>query len=305
MKTKLLFSLVFLYALILNAQNYIINNDFETDVLGTLPAGWVLKYNGTGDANQKVVDNPIYNGIKAFQMEGQTSWTAETYKTPSSIPNLVTIETWVNPEKILGGLTGGFGLANVNAGAWGTYTSELQFFNGKISTLYLGGSTYVIQDYTPGNWYHLKMEHDLTARTYKVYIDGIQVSGDNGSEVITEFPMHPTVNSLHLRLIAGNYGTTKMTWDDIKVYETPNLAVSKKTINTNNYYVKKKILHFTNTQNLSNIKKIEIYNLLAHKVFESNIIQKETDISFLNQGIFILKVDSKNNGIETKKFVIQ
>ncbi|MCB0463438.1 MAG: LamG-like jellyroll fold domain-containing protein [Flavobacteriaceae bacterium] len=206
------------------SQGFIVNDDFETDALGTIPNGWILKYNGTGDANQKVVDSPVYNGIKAFQMEGRSGWASEFYKIPTSIPNLVTIEAWVNPEKILSGLAGSIGLGDFTVGTWGTRTSRLQFFNGKISTLYQGGSTYIIQDYVSGNWYHFKMEHDLTAKTYKVYINGALVSGDNGSEIISEFPMHPSVNSIHLMLAAGNSGTTKMTWDDIKLYETKDLV---------------------------------------------------------------------------------
>ncbi len=69
MKTKLLF-LSALFTTLLSAQTFIINDTFETDILGSFPTGWNLRYNGTGNANQKVVDNPVHNGTQSFQMEG-------------------------------------------------------------------------------------------------------------------------------------------------------------------------------------------------------------------------------------------
>ncbi len=211
----------------LNAQNYIFNDSFESDVLGAKPEGWIMKYNGTGTANQKVVDTPVMYGTHAFQMEGRSSWASEFYKVPSEMPDEVTLEAWINAEKSLSGLTGSIGLGNFTVGTWGTRTSRLQFFGGKISATYYSGSqgpVYIIQDYVPGTWYHVKMAHNLTARTYKVFIDGVQVSGTDGSTTVSEFPMAQTVESIHVMLAAGNSGTTKMFFDDIRLYETSHLV---------------------------------------------------------------------------------
>lgn len=207
----------------LNSQVYIINDSFEDETLGAFPSGWIMKYNGTGDANQKVVDTPVKNGIQAFQMEGQSGWASEFYKVPAAMPDKVTLEAWVNVEKTLSGLAGSIGLGNFTVGTWGTRTSRLQFYAGKIVATYSSNTTgpeYVIGDYVPGTWYHIKMEHDLTARIYKVYIDGVQVSGTDGASTISDFPMHPSVESIHVMLTAGNSGTTKMFFDDIRLYQT-------------------------------------------------------------------------------------
>ena len=219
MGTKLLF-LSIIFTSLLSAQTYIINDDFENGILGNHPIGWIMKYNGTGTVNQKIVDIPVKNGIKAFQMEGASNWSSEFYQAPTALPNLVTVEAWVNPEKILSGISGSIGLGNYNVGSWGTRTSNVQFVGNRISTQYQDGLVYDIQSYTPGIWYHFKLEHDLTAKTYKVYINGNQVSGTNGSNTISIFPMHPNVASLHVILLAGNSGVVKMLWDDVKVYET-------------------------------------------------------------------------------------
>ena len=119
------------------SQTYIVNDDFEGDALGSVPNGWVQKHSGTGTANQKVVNNPVYNGIQAFQTEGASSWASTYYKVASSMPNQVTLEAWVMPEKVLSGLVGTIGLGNVHVGTWGTYTSRLCFTNGVLLATYL------------------------------------------------------------------------------------------------------------------------------------------------------------------------
>ena len=200
-------------------------SSFESDDLNTAPAGWIQKYDGTGTANQVVVDDPVKNGVKSFQMEGASSWASEYYRRPATMPTEVTLEAWVNCEKILSGLAGSIGVGNFNVGSWGTRTSRLQFTNGKISATYSDGPTYEIMDYTPGQWYHVKMIHDLANRSYQVYINNVQVSGTNGSETTYDFPMHPSVETIDVMLCAGNSGTTKMFFDDILLSEKGDFEV--------------------------------------------------------------------------------
>lgn len=200
-------------------------SSFESDNLNNAPADWIQKYEGTGTANQIVVNNPVKNGIKAFQMEGASGWASEYYRRPETMPTEVTLEAWVNCEKILSGITGSIGVGNFNVGTWGTRTSRLQFYNGKISATYSGGPTYEIMDYTPGQWYHVKMIHDLANRSYQVYINNTLVSGTSGSETTSDFPMHPTVETIDVMLCAGNSGTTKMFFDDILLSKKGNFEV--------------------------------------------------------------------------------
>ncbi|MGE0021073.1 MAG: PKD domain-containing protein [Draconibacterium sp.] len=199
--------------------DYLINDSFEDVEAGSL-GGWIKLYNGTGDANQKVVDNMAKNGIKSLQLEGASSWASEYYKQISGEHEKLVIEGWINVEIFLSGLTGGFGLADKDIGIWGTRTSRLQFYNGRINvTYYPGGLTYDIQSYTPGVWYHIRMEHDLVAKVYSVFINGEKVSGTSGNITTDEFPMHPTIESRQFLLFAGNSGTTKVFFDDLKMYE--------------------------------------------------------------------------------------
>ena len=203
---------------------YLINDTFEDVAVGSL-GGWTKLYNGTGDANQKVVDTMAKNGIHSLQLEGAGSWASEYYKPVPAGSGTITIEGWLNVEKALSGLTGGFGLADISVGTWGTRTSRLEFFNGRITVTYSGGARYDIQAFTPGTWYHIRMVHDLLARNYSVYINGNRVSGTTGTVTTDVFPMHPTVSSRQFLLFAGNSGTTKVFFDDLRMYERKALEV--------------------------------------------------------------------------------
>lgn len=307
-KTSPLFVLFFILGILFNNQSFaqeFVNDDFESDIIGEAPSGWIMKYNGTGTANQKVVDTPVKNGEKAFQMEGASGWASEFYKILPELPTEVTVESWINPEKILSGLTGSIGLGNFTVGTWGTRTSRLQFYGGKISTLYQGGSTYVIQDYVPGTWYHFKMEHNLVSKTYKVYIDGVQVSGTNETETISEFPMHPSVESIHVMLAAGNSGVTKMFFDDIKVYNSATVGFSELPELNNEIYVADNTLFFRNPQDAFNLRQITVFNMQGQQVFPTTNKLNEIALNDLQRGIYILKTEFNDNHYSILKFHIK
>ncbi|MGZ0017825.1 LamG-like jellyroll fold domain-containing protein [Yeosuana sp. AK3] len=503
MKTKLFFLLSSFLCLNLFSQTYMVNDNFEDDVLGTLPDGWVIRYDGTGSANQKVVDNPVKNGIHSFQLSG-SSWAANLSKIVSEIPNQVTLEGWMLAENVASGGRCGLGIGNPSVGTWGALPARIEFYNGNLITYYHTGNSggygtqYVLQTASSNTWYHAKIETNIGAGTYKVYINGELASSNTTGTTVTEFPFLTSVSPTSVEL----YGNSMVYFDDIKLYKTLNLvayypfngnandesgnnlhgtvsgatltsdrfgnpdsaysfdgndiitiahndilncsdelsisvwikpntlqnamilgksnyvsntnyllrtkstgllefeykefansnsllltagvwnhiAVVSNTDNSKNlyingvlashttatspyglvtnaltigarsgaeyfngsiddlrmyksalsasdvsnlynnnslaisdnpikqphsFYIFNNTLHVDANQKVSEIKKITIYNLLAQKVFESNTIQKETDLSFLNPGIFILKVDYKNNKLETKKFIIQ
>ncbi len=228
----------------LGGLDTIFYDSFENETTETAPSNWIMKYNGSGTANQIVVENPVKNGIKAFQMEG-SSWASEFYRRFTNLPEKVTIESWVNCEKILGGLAGSIGLGNFDVGGWGTRTSRLEFNAGKFVATYTGGSSYVIMDYTPGVWYHVRMVHDLANHTYQIYINDVLVSGDDGSGSTDVFPMHPTIATQDAMLCAGNSGVTKVFFDDITIEQEGTLEVCEsdlpfvlgsQNISTEGYY---------------------------------------------------------------------
>ena len=102
--------------------------------------------------------------------------------------------------------------------------------------------------------------------------------------------------------------------DEIKIYNraltdseilNETLAVATEKLNENlNFYTNNNILHFKNTQNLIDIKNIEIYNLLGQKVYNSSKIEEEISLEQLKQGVYILKVINNSNYIQTLRFLI-
>jgi len=199
-------------------ENYIEEN-FETTAVGNLPEGWILKYAGTGDANQKVVDSPVKNGLQALQLESAGSWSATLYTVPSSFPETFTLEAWMQAEKILGGSTGSLSITNHTAGTWGTYLASVAFDNGNFIYGNTTSSNYILQPYVINQWYHVKMINDFGNMTCKVFIDGQQMSYDDGSgNTVFDFPISSTATPRDITLSAGIASTVKIYFDDVKMY---------------------------------------------------------------------------------------
>lgn len=203
-------------------------DDFEKDALGSL-GGWTIKYNGTGAGNQKVVNHIAKNGNQSLQLQGAGSWASEVYKPIGALPDKLMVEAWINPSIANAGGTG-IGTVNWAVGSWGTRPSRIEFNGGNIYAAYTGGNPYLLQPFTPGEWYHVLIENDFIAKTYQVFINGKLVNGTFNGNTVNAFPMHPTVIPDNIALCAGNATTTTVYFDDVKVYEQGTLKVCSNTL---------------------------------------------------------------------------
>lgn len=207
------------------SQDFIVNDDFETDALGTLPDGWLIRFNGTGDANQKIVETPVKNGIHSFQVSG-SSWAANLSKSVVDMPNEVTLEGWARAENVTTGGRSGIAIGNPSIGSWGAFLARVEFYNGNIITYYHTGNSggygtqYVLQTASPNTWYHFKILTNTEAGTYKVFINDVPASSNTTGTTITEFPLLTTVSPTSVEL----YGNSMIYFDDIKLYETKDLV---------------------------------------------------------------------------------
>jgi len=204
---------------------FLINDDFEEGVVGQLPEGWVIKHNGTATADQKVTDQVARNGTKSFETSGQSGWSATITKTPASMPSQVVFESWVRPELVLTGYSGRILLGDMSVGTWGTLCASVDFRNGRIEASCTGGSVYDIMPFTAGEWYHIKIIADNVSKTFMVHINGLPMSGTYSSTTTARFPMHATVKPRQAIVSAGNGGTVKMWFDDVKLYGIPDHQV--------------------------------------------------------------------------------
>jgi len=288
------------------SQVFLINDDFENETAGTFPSGYTLQYNGTGTANQKVVNTVVKNGTQSFQLEGAGSWSAEALKA-ITCPNLVTVETWFNMDLAANGISAGIGIGNMNFGSWGTRVSRLEFCetgNIYMTSYYNGyGPRYLLNlQYQTNQWYHIKIEHNLTTRKAKVFIDGNQLTGTINSVVYSEFDLQPTINPIQLQLLAGNAGTARAMFDDVKVYDTNALGTAEISKD-------EMIIYLSENQEELFVKNIDapvqykMYNATGKLIDVGKIVQNAIPISYLKPGVYILTGKDKNGKEFSKKFL--
>uniref|UniRef100_UPI003565E27C LamG-like jellyroll fold domain-containing protein n=1 Tax=Mariniflexile sp. TaxID=1979402 RepID=UPI003565E27C len=223
LQQKLFLCLLILFSLNFYSysQDFIVNDDFESDVLGTLPEGWVIRYGGTGNANQKIVDDPVKNGIHSFQVSG-SGWAANLSKGVTSMPNKVSLEVWMRAENVVSGGRSGLAIGNPSIGTWGSFIARIEFYNGNLITYYHTGNSggygtqYILQAATSNTWYHVKIEADFEKGTYKTYINGEQASSETGGSTTSDFPLLPSITPTSVEI----YGNSMIYFDDIKLYET-------------------------------------------------------------------------------------
>jgi hypothetical protein len=200
--------------------DYLVNETFEEIPLNTFPADWVIRYAGTGADDHFVVDDPVKNGVHALKVSG-SGWAANLSKPVENIPDNVVLEGWMRAEDVVSGGRCGLGIGNPNVGEWGAYWGRVEFYNGNLITYnYTGnsggyGTQYVLQPASPNTWYHVKIEADAAAGTYKVYIDGQQASSATGGSTTTEFPLLTSFSATSAEL----YGNSLVYFDDIRMYE--------------------------------------------------------------------------------------
>lgn len=194
-----------------------IDEDFESNPITTLPDDWFVLpgYSGTGTENQKIVDTPVRSGSQSIQTESLRRNAGFVGKTIPELPDKVTLEGWVYPEKILSGITGGIGL-----GAIGN-DMGVGIINGNFTAGYWDGGSpvnYILQPYVPETWYHIRMNFNMQDRTCQVYINNSLVPGTLNGVTTNSIPMHSQPVDL-VKLHAGNSGLNRVYFDDIKLYE--------------------------------------------------------------------------------------
>ena len=124
------------------------------------------------------------------------------------------------------------------------------------------------------------------------------MTGIYNSQDYTEFDLEPTVTPIHLQLLAGNAGTARAMFDDIKVYETSALSVNDIQKNEGNLYLSES----QNELILKNLKTPLKYNLYnaSGKLIKKGNIKNTLDISELPKGVYIFTSSDKSF---SKKFL--
>jgi Concanavalin A-like lectin/glucanases superfamily/Secretion system C-terminal sorting domain len=154
------------------------------------------------------------------------------------------------------------------------------------------------------NWVHIVTTFDGT--TAKIYRNGTQVASGNKAGW----------NTLTGVFILGR--DVEIYIDDLKIYnraisaaEVSNLHSNNSILATQNFYAKNlKASIYPNpatdafTIEMENeLKLVEIYSLLGQKVLTSNT--KNTNVSGLPKGIYMVRIEDTNNAITTQKLIVE
>jgi hypothetical protein len=201
------------------------HENFETTAAESYPSSFTQLYNGTGDANQKVIvvqppnATPGHMTTNAFYLQGANGWASEhLVNLPTPLGNIIQVEAYVAPGT--GTWPGRIGLYNKDVGTWGTRISGVSFQNGRIYAIQNSSDSDLIDlgEYVLNYWHHVRLVHFTDLRVYDVYIDGILAS--------TGIPFG-AVAIQSLNLTSGNIGTNEIVFDDVKIsYNEPFYTVT-------------------------------------------------------------------------------
>ena len=214
--------------------NTIFEDDFENyENDTTISSGktpYTVRYNGTGDENQKIVTSTQKDGStgKVLQLQGASGWASEIKHsfTPDDRQYLV-FEIEIKP--VSGSSPGGINICSSQADGYWTHSicrvilENGGFFYGKNDK-----TTPINTEltYTNGNWYHIKLILDQTNHRCYIIFDNSLISNEG-------FEADPATPEW-INLCAGNSGTNTMYYDNIQLYSTNTLnVVSVITFETN------------------------------------------------------------------------
>lgn len=163
-----------------------------------------------------------------------------------------------------------------------------------------------------GQWNHIAVISEAD-NTKKVYINNVISSHTTATS-----PYGLVTNNLTIGARSGAEYFNGVI-DDLRIYKsalTPQQVSNLFNLNTlkvekienitiSNFYVHNNTIYFKNTQNLNEIKTVEVYNLLGQKVVKISEINEQIPLNSIKKGIYTLKVTNSNENYSTLKFLIQ
>lgn len=198
---------------------------------------------------------------------------------------------------------------DVNIFNWST-SNEISFY---VHNTDIGNYTYVkTPAITVGQWDFYATTVDESGRM-KIYKNGGLIADKIGGYPIKFLKR---IYQYIGKSIYGSDGYFKGAIDELKIYQkalsaTEIISLSNNTLSmsevknkTKDFYIIKNQIICKSSEKLNDVKNVFVYSLAGQKVYESKIIQNQTDLSFLKKGIYVLKVVYNNEYDTVQKFVI-
>ena len=140
------------------------------------------------------------------------------------------------------------------------------------------------------------MNIDLTTKTTTIFINNQQISADDGTgNMISDFPIHSTVNPTEVSLIAGNDGTSKMFFDDLSMYTANTISNLLPEVNLS--VCESELPYSFGTQNLTTAGTYtETFQTIhgCDSIVTLNLTINSVDASVTQTDEFTLKANAEN-----------
>ena len=266
--------------------------------------------NHDGAVNGAILTTDRFGSTEsAYLFNGSNSSISVPHDSQLNLENDLSISAWVKPITFPSSL-------NVMILGKSNYTSATNYLlrvmpNGYIMFEYKTITTSTDNPVLLNQWNHIVVVSNATEK--KIYVNNVLAA----TATITS-PYGTVTSPLTIGAASYNAEYFNGSIDDIRIYSmaltdsqvsslyTNNtLAVQKVDLNTDStFYVYNNILHFKNTQNLTEIKNVEVYNLLGQKVFGTSKIENEISFQNITKGIHFLKIENQNGNFSSLKFIV-
>jgi len=286
MKTKIILLFLLIWTAFVNAQNLVAHYPFNAN-----------SNDESGNLNHGVVSGAILttdrfgNINSAYEFDGIDDYILVSNSTSLNIFNSdLTIIMWLyNDNPLLSDTS----YKGISKGGWNTGAGyELLYSNYwnngtfHFTTGSSGNNVFSFNNYND-QWIMLTGTYDNTTSTKKMFINGIeQTTTVQGVDDLSS-----SVNDLYIgrRNPVNSYsGFVKGKMDDIRIYNvalTATEILNLYTYNTLNlddiitnpvgssFYVFNQKIYFKDNYDLSELKSVEVYNMLGQTVFYTSIIE--------------------------------
>jgi hypothetical protein len=188
-------------------------DDFESYEVGMVPSGWMLVFNGAGNAYQIVVDHVSVSPTNCLQLVGAPSWAADAVRFFYSDDPIVSFEVYVQVADITWTAehNSRVGFWSLKSNGWARWYCAVVFLDD--GTIKCGGQ--VLQSYEAGVWYKVKQVFDRDANVLSVWIDDVLQGADIPGP--TEYSGY----GIQGFALSGRYSGVTTYYDDVTITSNP------------------------------------------------------------------------------------
>ena len=184
--------IVFFFISLIASKVYaetLFQDNFDSYSEGTFPSGWILKYGGSGEANQYIDNSKSKSSQQSLHLDGSKCWGVEAYHPVDFFVNSVnnqsntiinfTVNVFID-QIVSNGCTKNrvqVGLQDPSLNVYGTFYGDIAFANDGF--IYLRTNTYnekadlKLMPYTAKTWYTVQTKINFDTKTADAYINGV------------------------------------------------------------------------------------------------------------------------------------